>query len=207
MIPDQAILEGLYPPGELDPIQHHHDARPRGTRERKECIICGDHYEREKMTRATCGHFYCPSCILQYVLAYVENGLRRPITCCRWPLNITPDNPHVPAELLHRYMWKKMELETSDPLYCSNPRCSTFIPLSFVCLAVAICPVCPQHTCLRCKERIHEGECSANEDVGRTMRLARENGWRRCRSCGTVLELLSGCNQIGKLSLSCDIQS
>jgi hypothetical protein len=65
-----------------------------------------------------------------------------PPRCCRQPITTGSVRVFLTAELVIQYEQKKIELDTPDRTYCSNPLCSAFIRLEDITDKQASCPDC-----------------------------------------------------------------
>jgi hypothetical protein len=97
---------------------------------------------------------------------------------------------------------KKVEYETVNRTYCSNQRCSQFIPPFCIDDDDATCNDCGHLTCATCKASAHAGPCGGDAETQGLLALAEREGWRRCSKCGRMIELSIGCNSMRKLILS-----
>jgi hypothetical protein len=83
------------------------------------------------------------------------------------------------VELLKQYEQKKVEFETPDRTYCSNPLCSAFIRREDITNERATCPDCRAVICTTCKAPSHEDDCPADIGLQQALQTADENGWQR----------------------------
>ncbi|PVI04980.1 hypothetical protein DM02DRAFT_509960, partial [Periconia macrospinosa] len=99
-------------------------------------------------------------------------------------------------ELVNAYKEKEVEVENTNPIYCSNSLCTIFIKPEHVRADTAICPACNTRTCVVCKTPDHGGLCPEDQTTQMLMDVAKENGWQQCYGCKAIVELTEGCNHI-----------
>ncbi|KAL8290135.1 hypothetical protein RQP46_003074 [Phenoliferia psychrophenolica] len=156
-------------------------------------------------------HTYCIGCLAGYIQSKIEDMTRDkvfPISCPESTLEITDD---VAARILgpdnlEGWHYRKL-LDGSETLFCPNKRCSARVARgSDETNPQAQCPSCSKAMCVPCKSQWHTGytceafkqlppEARDPEDFG-LLRLADNEGWRRCPGCKAVIELESGCYHI-----------
>ncbi|KAN0108494.1 IBR finger domain protein [Hyaloscypha variabilis] len=132
------------------------------------CTACQEQTVFFDLARAPCGHEYCRDCLRELFLASLGDDSLFPPRCCRQSIATGSKQ-------------KKVEFETSDRTYCSNPLCSAFIRVENIANEQASCQNCLTITCTVCKAN-HTGDCP--EDVGLQ------------QNCRRVVELDIGCNHI-----------
>ncbi|KAH8198446.1 hypothetical protein TruAng_007378 [Truncatella angustata] len=99
-------------------------------------------------------------------------------------------------ELLAKSDEVRVERETLDKTYCSNPTCSAFIPPGDIFRDTAACRKCGDLTCSLCKQASHGGVCPRDEASQQVLGMALTEGWQRCPTCQTLVELNTGCNHM-----------
>ncbi|KAF2229485.1 hypothetical protein EV356DRAFT_455768, partial [Viridothelium virens] len=120
-----------------------------------------------------------------------------PPTCCHNPIPMEMADQFLAPELKSQFLKKATEYSTVDRTYCYQPTCSAFIPKTNIKGGVATCPDCKSTTCPSCKREMHEkDDCSEDPAVQSVMRIAEEEGWRRCTECGRMVELIVGCYHV-----------
>jgi hypothetical protein len=167
----------------------------------RRCIACQEHIRFYDMARVPCNHEYCRDCLQDLFRASMTDDSLFPPRCCRQPIDTKTVRIFLTAELLKQYEQKKVEFDTSDRTYCSNPLCSAFIRLEDITNERATCPNCSAVTCAMCKAPSHGGDCPADIALQQVLQTADENGWQRCYSCRRLVELDIGCNHITFVSL------
>ncbi|KAI0007409.1 hypothetical protein F4779DRAFT_619654 [Xylariaceae sp. FL0662B] len=99
-------------------------------------------------------------------------------------------------ELLDRFTEVDRELNTKNPVYCCNPRCSQLLDRSTKCSVsnTVKCPRCNTETCLCCKLVYHPNrDCEDDPEERELQRLAEAENWKRCTECGRMIQLNEGC--------------
>ena len=91
---------------------------------------------------------------------------------------------------------KKVEFDTPNRTYCSNPLCSAFKRPESIINEQDTCPGCNTITCTLCKATAHEGAFPIDTALHQLLHTANENSWQRCYSCRRLVELDVGCNHI-----------
>lgn len=207
-IPDERLLarlEALYITSEEHPAESSARAATRrgpstsrSERPMIECISCGEKRHDFDVFRCPCAHDYCRECLEILFTASLSDESLFPPRCCNQPLPHDSCRIYLPAELIGKFLAKKVELETPNRTYCHEPKCSVFVPTHFISGDVATCPRCRTKTCVICKGATHTGDCPQDTAAQELLRLAAENGWQRCYSCHRVVELEHGCNHMSK---------
>jgi len=175
--------------------------RQRKTRKkvpRRRCISCQDMVVLPYLFRTVCDHDYCGTCLLRlFNYSLVDESLFPP-RCCRNLINPEDDDVayFLEPEVVAKYWQKKVEVETIDRTYCSDPRCSIFLRPQDIVGGRATCATCKKETCTMCKAPVHDGDCPADEATQEILAMARENGWQRCRFCSHMVGISTGCNHM-----------
>ncbi|RKL29204.1 hypothetical protein BFJ72_g12113 [Fusarium proliferatum] len=120
----------------------------------QECIACNDRFPPLALSKAPCSHDYCRECLVSLTRASLQNETLFPPRCCGQNIPIEQGRWFSP-ELVGQFQAKKLEFETPNRTYCSEPSCSTFVPPAFVSGDSATCPKCSRKTCT------HSCRCSA----------------------------------------------
>ncbi|KAM0233003.1 hypothetical protein ACHAPO_007468 [Fusarium lateritium] len=122
----------------------------------RECVACRDQFPPLALSRSPCSHEYCRECLVGLVRSSLQDESLFPPRCCRQTIPVNTGRWFSP-ELVGRYKAKKMEYETTNRIYCSEPTCSTFVPPAFISGEIAQCPRCSRKTCTHCKGQQHTG--------------------------------------------------
>jgi hypothetical protein len=162
----------------------------------RRCTSCQEHVRFFDTARVPCGHEYCRDCLRDLFQASMTDESLFPPRCCRQLITTGSVRIFLTADLIKQYEQKKVELETPDRTYCSNPVCSAFIHQKDITNEQASCPDCGVVTCTLCKTASHGGDCPADTALQQVLQTADENGWQRCYSCRRLVELDIGCNHI-----------
>lgn len=178
---------------------------------RPSCPICMGQPERDACSIPSCGHVYCRACIQEYLMRVATETKAYPIPCpeCRlgmeaeFCLSLFPIGTRF-YECLEDLIVERVYYDRIR--YCSNPSCAT--PFDWVQdTRTRSCPeefkitcvFCKTPTCVNCKEGWHDNKtCDTvlSEKKNETFfRLALQNEWQGCPTCGHVIERHSGyCN-------------
>lgn len=160
----------------------------------RQCVSCQEQKQYFYTARAPCGHEYCCDCLRVLFENSMTDDTLFPPRCCRQAITTSAAQVFVPGELMKRYEQKKIEMETPNRTYCSNPVCSAF--LTNIQDDNATCTSCGTVTCTLCKGANHGGDCPSDTALQQVLQTADENGWQRCYSCRRLVELDIGCNHI-----------
>ncbi|KAI6709609.1 hypothetical protein JHW43_007879 [Diplocarpon mali] len=142
-------------------------------------------------------HEYCGSCLQDLFNASITDDTLFPPRCCREL--ITPSGNvriYLSTDIVQLYEAKKIEFDTPNRTYCSNPLCSSFIRVEHISGDQASCQRCRAVTCTICKSAAHRGDCPEDTALQLVLEVARDNGWQRCWSCHRMVELDTGCNHM-----------
>ena len=164
----------------------------------KECIVCRDDFPESDTTDAPCSHTLCRSCFITLLNTTMDDESLFPPKCCGKPIPITAKNPFINQPIVDKFKRKKIEFETIDRTYCSNPQCSTFIPPASIRGKLGTCTSCRKQTCIRCKRTGHQGLCPVDEVSQEVLNMGERQGWKRCVKCGHLIELTLGCNHMSE---------
>ncbi|KAK3948324.1 hypothetical protein QBC32DRAFT_373644 [Pseudoneurospora amorphoporcata] len=176
-----------------------------------ECVVCMEEHpagqliyfcspsssnEASDSSPSNASHGYCDSCFVEGIRAATKD--RYPFRCCGKIFDIN-DYPGVSlsAEEKQEYDDMVVEINTPNPLYCSNPRCSSFIKPDMIQSDLAICLKCSANTCKHCRQPYHPKlVCSQDQDTLKVLALGKEKGWKTCPVCNYMVELVKGCHII-----------
>lgn len=169
----------------------------------RSCAICFEKIEFRDLARMPCSHEYCRGCLRELFETVLVDETLYPPRCCaqRIPETEMQIQSFLGGDLLGKFLARKLEMETPNRTYCHRPDCSAFIPPQGIKCDNGTCPKCRSRTCCICKGASHQGSyCPQDESVQDLLRMASEEGWKRCFRCGRMVELSYGCNHICKPS-------
>ncbi|KAK7738311.1 hypothetical protein SLS53_006118 [Cytospora paraplurivora] len=178
------------------------DARTvRPALKQRVCAACDDHVPLHGLAICPCSHEYCGGCIERIVVNSLTDEASWPPRCCRQQIPV--EEPHIRIFLSEQvegqYFTKKLEMDTPNRVYCHRAECSRFIPPRRIRNDIGACPTCEAKTCTVCKAAAHEGlDCADDEADQQMLALARQEGWKQCFSCHSMVALIAGCNHISK---------
>ena len=141
----------------------------------------------------TVQHAYCRSCLTDLLRTSLTDTTLFPPRCCGSRIPVAACIELCPPDLIKRYMEKEVELESPNPVYCSNRYCAKFIKPENMTADVATCLGCGEETCTTCKNPRHRGLCPEDPTVQMLMDVAGQKRWQRCPKCRTMVELREGC--------------
>ncbi|KAJ7627525.1 hypothetical protein DFH06DRAFT_1227387 [Mycena polygramma] len=167
-------------------------------------------------------HGYCIGCLTSYIQSKLDPDGKGggnsgiivfPIRCPECPITEFMDG--IPDEIAARVLgpekmvlWDHQKLLNSIPhLYCPNPKCSAIVQApEDTDDPQSVCPSCQLLMCVACRVAWHNGiSCEQYQALPPDERspedrllheLAKANSWRRCPSCSSLVELISGCNHM-----------
>lgn len=115
------------------------------------CVTCQEVLSAHSVTKVPCRDQYCVDCIQElFSASLVDDSLFLP-RCCRQNINPDAIREFLTPDLVTAYLEKKVEAETLDRTYCSDPRCSVFLKPENITGNCATCPKCNKETCTMCK--------------------------------------------------------
>ncbi|KAK3491135.1 uncharacterized protein B0T23DRAFT_318018 [Neurospora hispaniola] len=94
----------------------------------RQCVMCRDDFRFYRMATFPCQHHMCQGCLVELFTRLLTDQTLFPPRCCREPIALDKARFLLGPELVGRFLAKKIEYETSNPTYCSQPTCSQFIP-------------------------------------------------------------------------------
>ncbi|RVD81265.1 uncharacterized protein DFL_009135 [Arthrobotrys flagrans] len=158
------------------------------------CDLCHEGVWRYQALRMPhCGHINCPDCITANVKAAVE--LKTVPKCC----------DEIPTELLVAAL-QQTEVEVVRFITMLEERKSKRIAPCHICKntlldgsildGAAYCLDCSDVTCIKCRQRMHWGNCGELEGMAKLHNLAKLEGWSKCYSCGAIVMKDGGCNHM-----------
>ncbi|WZH41939.1 IBR finger domain-containing protein [Fusarium acuminatum] len=148
-----------------------------------DCAVCLEEFTVAEIIEVPCGHDLCETCIIRFVERSIADETLFPPQCCQQEIPIEV-NSFLSHDLVDLFEKKKVEYETVNRTYCSNQRCSQFIPPFCIDDDDATCNDCGHLTCATCKASAHAGPCGGDAETQGLLALAEREGWRRCSKCG-----------------------
>ncbi|KAK1974310.1 IBR finger domain-containing protein [Colletotrichum cereale] len=166
-------------------------------REKRQCNSCLRSSIFTDLARCPCSHEYCRDCLLKLFETSLKDESLFPPRCCGQPIHVNDYRRFLPSTLVREFQAKAVELSTPNRTYCHKPTCSTFIPKEFTKDDIAVCQRCKYRTCAMCKGAEHKDQDCAQDSLTQdVLQIAAANGWQRCFSCRSIVELEHGCNHI-----------
>jgi hypothetical protein len=168
----------------------------------KECASCFDDVPDNDAINLACQHSYCRPCLSNLVTTAMQHENFWPPKCCL---------QDIPNELLERKLSalelasyrlkaKEYSIPAGDRWYCAKPECGKWFVKGEPRAqdATVSCTHCNFDMCLFCRGASHPtGEkCTQDRGLEATLAAAELEGWRRCYSCHTMVELNTGCRHI-----------
>lgn len=167
-----------------------------------ECDVCYEIYRAPFTILLPCADRYCIGCLKRLFLDATADESLFPARCCRQPIPLHYIQRQCSSDELESIQNAEIEFSTSDRTYCSNNDCARFIKPMDITGSQANCPYCFTETCTACKAGFHEDtDCPADPALQATLTVANEQGWQRCYSCRTMVELDHGCNHMTQVPL------
>jgi hypothetical protein len=157
------------------------------------CVVCMDQFRLHQITRLGCGDRYCHDCMKQLIMRAARDEIYYPARCCRQPISLGLIEGHLSEQEAKIYDAAVVEFSTENRTYCHVNSCGAFIPPSQIDGDRGVCEECSTSTCITCKSTAHIGHCPEDPDLEATLALVAAEGWQRCRRCGLLVDLLSGC--------------
>lgn len=161
-----------------------------------------------RTAKLECGHRMCHTCLKRVFTLSTTDPQLMPPRCCN---NDDPD-AHIPLRHVDRLfddkfkrLWnrKYAEYHTKDRLYCPTKGCATWIKPKYIKVdkesgrKVGTCKNCNHKVCKKCGTKWHgKRSCSRDDATSQVIEMAKEEGWQRCYSCKTMVQLAEGCNHM-----------
>ncbi|RPA83187.1 hypothetical protein BJ508DRAFT_324776 [Ascobolus immersus RN42] len=170
-----------------------------------ECTACCEFIvERTAPDAVPCGHRYCWKCLEQFLRNAVVDRSLYPPQCC---------NTAFPASVSRRrgittdaYTQKGIEYADRKPAYCHDPNCRRYLAKDTYIRRLNLAN-CQAHlmgllTCVLCGKADHgEADCPQDENFKKLLNLSEMQRWKRCYSCGSMVEKIEWCNHMTLRSL------
>ncbi|EGX95839.1 IBR finger domain protein [Cordyceps militaris CM01] len=160
------------------------------------CAACHEVQDEKLATRVPCGHAYCPDCLTSLFEGATTDESLFPPRCCRQPIPLDAAKSWLPRGLITEFERKQLEFTTANRTYCSNTKCSLFIPPKDIASDRAHCQSCNEWTCTICKSAQHNDMCPDDPSKAEFVALKEENAWQQCFGCKNLVGLTSGCNHV-----------
>lgn len=158
------------------------------------CCSC---IELRYCVTAPCGDTYCHNCLITVFRNATRDEELFPPRCHKKEIPLFLAQPFLQKEDILAFKAKREEYTTHNRVYCHNGRCGVFIPTKNTDEDCAVCGQCAQLTCVSCKQKYHgKTDCPTDENLKKTLELAVNKGWQRCRSCHALVERSFGCQHI-----------
>ena len=160
----------------------------------RKCTPCDKDYPDHVVMRFVCGHDHCEDCVSRLLTLCLTDESYFPLQCCGKEVALSAARLYVDGKLYEQFEEKTAEYEIKDKVYCSAPTCSALIKLDHIYRDRATCRRCGSVTCAICKAKAHDGrDCPKDEDTHKVLELAKEQNWKRCPHCGSLVEMTGGC--------------
>ncbi|KAF2636749.1 hypothetical protein P280DRAFT_434294 [Massarina eburnea CBS 473.64] len=161
------------------------------------CCACYGNFKSVSTVVASCEDRYCRDCLKSLFLRATTDESLFPPRCCRKSIPLEMISGELSSDELNAFRQAEVEFSTTDRTYCSNASCAKFVPGNRIQAGRAICGICSTETCSMCKNAYHRGtDCRADPALQATLALAHDQGWQRCNSCRSMVEMTYGCNHM-----------
>jgi E3 ubiquitin-protein ligase RNF144 len=177
-------------------------SREQPVRRTIQCEACTSFFFEFDTLTLSCKHIYCRECVVGIFESSIKDPELFPPRCCRTEIPFDQvDRQFLTQELSERFRKKRLEINTPNPVYCSNRTCSEFVATDYVscswlrCGQKATCQSCNTDTCIDCRGKDHYGDCEESEHE-EILQLAKDKQWQRCPNCKTLVEITHGCNHM-----------
>lgn len=168
-----------------------------------ECISCFDDFSKADLVHLTCSHDYCKPCLHEVILTAMKTESAFPPKCCLTEIPLKTVLVCLNGKQRDEYKEKSAEyaIPAGHRWYCPEPKCARWIrpeKLHRERRSQQTCPHCKVNICSVCRSLAHDAneECPQDFGLDATLEVAEAEGWRRCYSCRTMVELTTGCRHI-----------
>lgn len=156
----------------------------------------------KRLTSLSCEHRYCSSCLSKMARAAMESEDQFPPRCCSQDIPTETILTVLSSREKKWYIFKPGQYATpvAERSYCPKPNCGKWIPQKYLTVKLG------KQKCPHCKAKFPNtdepanGSTNANTayepDLAAFLKEAHHHGWKRCYSCGVMVELLSGCRRV-----------
>ncbi|KAK5123559.1 hypothetical protein LTR85_002597 [Meristemomyces frigidus] len=161
-----------------------------------QCAACNGHFNADDCYQVNCEHYYCDGCLAELFRGATTDESLYPPRCCGDTIPYEDISIFLPKELREHFEGKREELDDTNRLYCRVPTCSAYIGVGLRFGDAGTCVKCDAKTCVHCKNAAHAGDCAQDQATQDTLKLATEEGWKKCPKCERMIELTFGCNHM-----------
>ncbi|PYI24505.1 hypothetical protein BO99DRAFT_455544 [Aspergillus violaceofuscus CBS 115571] len=176
---------------------HGEDARGGQNTTNLDCCVCLEKFQQNEVTRVGCDHTYCHGCIRELFVRSLHDQTLFPPRCCGQEIQLALVEGLLNEEELDNFNNRHIEHTTAHPVYCGNRACGAFVRPELITGDRARCTGCLNLTCTMCMSPYHfDADCPEDPAIQNTLALANQEGWQRCPSCRTVVQLDRGCNHM-----------
>jgi hypothetical protein len=182
-----------------------------GAGEVETCPVCyGDVSHPEQLG---CGHSYCSGCLKHFLTSAVDNKTF-PLVCignaatCNAPIAIPFIRRFLPMQTFHNLIEAAfhtyLEQHQRELKYCRTPDCKQIYRPRTDKTTALQCPACFSTICPSCDEEAHAGISCEEQRLHRdpteqdrlNEELATSCGYKKCPTCGAIIEKTEGCNRM-----------
>ncbi|KAG9695942.1 hypothetical protein KCU95_g8403, partial [Aureobasidium melanogenum] len=166
----------------------------------KDCHVCFETTEEEKMVALPCDHYWCLDCISR-ACSGVQHDIDKRIVCddnCNVPLELALEVlPEAESRRLKSKL-EEFEIPPKERFYCANKDCGEFIPpVPQPIDILADCEKCGHSTCKLCRALNHEGYCAGpTKEDEQAFALIEKERYQQCSQCCRVVERTQGCSHM-----------
>ena len=168
-----------------------------------ECISCFDEHPKGDLVHLACSHHYCKPCAGEVILNAIKTESAFPPKCCLTEIPLKTVLVCLDNKQRDEYKDKTAEyaIPAGHRWYCPEPKCGKWIRpenLHRERRSHQTCPHCKTKICSICRSVAHDENQDCPQDFGleSMLEVAEFEGWRRCYSCRTMVELTTGCRHI-----------
>ena len=162
----------------------------------RECVVCMQVVHPTDLVTLACGDLYCRLCLNECFENATLNEASFPPACAHGSIDFTNVKTSLFRAVSEAFESKAEEFSTPNRTYCYEPTCSAWIRPSSIQNNIATCHACSSATCVFCKAKVHDDECSEDPAVKSFMVTAQQEGYRQCSQCRRMIERYTGCNHI-----------
>lgn len=147
----------------------------------------------------------CGDCLKRLFKLSITDPQHMPPKCCTQSIPYAEAEKLVPftSNFKKKFQQKREEFTTENRIYCPGKKCGTWIRPKDIEKVErrkqGKCRKCKTKVCGKCNQKWHGGKgnkCPDDVETTALLEKAREEGWKRCYSCKTLVELKEGCNHM-----------